>query len=85
MYNCSLPGGQWINLAFVRRIQIDTGNTAAPDRRIVLVTWFNGDSNLFYGDEAIALIDAYYQNTHLDNSNVESLVTYKSQPANSLD
>lgn len=85
MFNCKLPGGQWINLAFVRRIQIDTGNTAAPDRRIVLVTWFDGDSNLFYGDEAIALIDAYNHCTQLDNSDVEALVTYKNQLNNSLD
>lgn len=67
MHNCKLPGGQWINLALVRRIQIDTGNSSAPDRAIVLITWLNGDADLFYDLEARALIDAYHQNTQSDN------------------
>ena len=50
MFACKLPRGTWLNLASIRCLEIDTGNEVAPTRKMVLITWENGDKNIFYDE-----------------------------------
>lgn len=53
VYSAKLPTKGWINLAQIRQIEV------SEDCFIVTVTWQNGDKQIFYRNDAKALIDAW--------------------------
>ncbi|GAX41546.1 hypothetical protein NIES4075_25190 [Tolypothrix sp. NIES-4075] len=61
VYTCKLPSQGWINLALIRQIQYDDLSYIP----IALVTWSNGEKQIFRGDDAIALIDSWNSATKL--------------------
>jgi hypothetical protein len=61
VYTCKLPSQGLINLALIRQIQYEDLNYIP----IALVTWSNGEKQIFRGDDAIALIDSWNSATKL--------------------
>ena len=53
VFTCKLPAAGWINLAQVRQIRFED----LPSRTAV-VTWQNGDTQPFFGEDAACLIAA---------------------------
>lgn len=64
MFSCKLPGGEWLNLALIRRIQVECNPPTA------LIEWDNGDHHVYKGLKAIALAEAWAETQHLDKSSV---------------
>ncbi|MEH2279229.1 MAG: hypothetical protein V7K40_31700 [Nostoc sp.] len=62
MFSCKLPSEGWINLSLVRQIQFED-----LPKRVAAVTWLNGDKQIFFGEDAIALIKAWENATNLIN------------------
>lgn len=56
MYSCKLPGDRWVNLALIRSIEFERGVGFEP---VAIVTWDNGDKQMFRDEKAIALIQAW--------------------------
>ncbi|MEH2258309.1 hypothetical protein [Nostoc sp.] len=54
VFTCKLPTAGWINLAQIRQIRFED----LPSRTLV-VTWQNGDTQLFFSEDAVALIAAW--------------------------
>ncbi|MGV0102336.1 hypothetical protein NSTCB13_00857 [Nostoc sp. DSM 114160] len=54
VFSCKLPAAGWINLAQIRQIQFEDLPT-----RTAVVTWHNGDKQIFFGDDAVALIQSW--------------------------
>lgn len=64
VYSCKLPGGEWLNLALIRRIQIEL------DPPTALIEWENGDRQVYKGLKAMALAEAWAETQHFDKSSV---------------
>lgn len=62
MYICKLPNQGYINLTLIRQIQFDDLNY---DTMIVIVTWSNGEKQVFHSLDAKALIDFWNEATKL--------------------
>lgn len=62
VFSCKLPGGEWLNLALIRRLQLKS------DPFAVAVTWANGDSQEYRGDKAAALLEAWEEAKSIDKS-----------------
>lgn len=61
VYICKLPTQGWINLSLIRQIQYDDLSYIP----IALVTWSNGEKQIFHRDDAKALIDSWNSATKL--------------------
>jgi hypothetical protein len=55
VYSAKLPTKGWINLAQVRQIEAD------DDYLTVVITWSNGEKQVFKHDDAKAVIDAWIE------------------------
>lgn len=53
IYSLKLPNGEWLNLALVRRLQFES------EPPVAILTWSNGDSQLYNGDQALAIVQAW--------------------------
>lgn len=62
VFSAKLPGGEWVNLALIRRLQLKS------DPFAVAVTWANGDSQEYRGDKAVALLEAWEEAKCIDKS-----------------
>lgn len=62
VFGCKLPGGEWLNLALIRRLQLKS------DPFAVAVTWTNGDDQEYRGDKAAALLEAWEEAKSIDKS-----------------
>lgn len=64
IYSCKLPGGEWLNLALVRRLEFELNPPVA------IVTWSNGDSQVYNDAQALAIVQAWEEvATKIDKSN----------------
>lgn len=64
IYSLKLPNGEWLNLALVRRLQFES------DPPVAIVTWANGDSQVYNDDQALAIAQAWEEApTKIDRSN----------------
>ncbi|MDZ8052960.1 MAG: hypothetical protein RMX68_005800 [Aulosira sp. ZfuVER01] len=52
VFTCKTPSAGWVNLAQIRQV-IDDKNEG-----IIIVTWCDGDTQVFYGENASAIIAA---------------------------
>ncbi|BAY34192.1 hypothetical protein NIES2107_60970 [Nostoc carneum NIES-2107] len=58
VFTCKTPGSGWLNLAQVRQLQHSpSGNSFKDD--LVVITWQNGDSQPFTGEDALAILQAW--------------------------
>lgn len=57
VHSLKLPPGEWLNLALIRRLQFELEPPSA------IVTWSNGDSQLYNGDQALAIVEAWEEAT----------------------
>lgn len=64
MYSVKLPDAEWLNLALIRRLQFEENPPT------VVVTWENGDSNLYYQEKALAIIEAWNETQVIDKSHI---------------
>lgn len=67
VYTLKIPGGEWLNLALIRRLQTELLPTTA-----VVITWENGDNTVYRGDKALAIIEAWNEVKGIDKSAVIS-------------
>jgi hypothetical protein len=69
---CKLPNQGWINLALIRQVEYDNFNY---DTMIVIVTWSNGEKQVFHSADAKALIDSWNEqiNSSLQRCNHRQL------------
>lgn len=63
VYTVKLPQGEWINLALVRRCQVELDPVP-----VVVLTWENGQTQVLRGEKAIALLEALEETTLIDKS-----------------
>lgn len=63
MFTLKLPGGEWLNLALIRRLQTELLPNVA-----VVITWENGDNTVYRGDKARAIIEAWNEVKGIDKS-----------------
>lgn len=68
VFTCKLPGGEWLNLAQVRSIQIE--NTPL----LVMVIWSNGDRSFYRHLQAKALLEAWAEAKGVDKSHLEDAI-----------
>ena len=47
---CKISGSEWLDLTFIRRIQFEL------DPPVLILTWTNGDSQVYNGDQALAVV-----------------------------
>ncbi|MBD2167108.1 hypothetical protein H6G04_22215 [Calothrix membranacea FACHB-236] len=52
VFTCKTPSAGWINLAQIRQVLDD------QDEGIIIVTWVCGDTQVFYNENAAAIIAA---------------------------
>lgn len=64
VFTCKLPGGEWLNLALIRRLQTEEEPSA------VVITWENGQNQIYYGDKAKSIIEAWSACRGIDRSEV---------------
>lgn len=67
VFTCKLPGGEWLNLALIRRLQVETDNRGVTT---VVVTWDKQASQVYRGAKALALLEAWEEINTIDKSNV---------------
>lgn len=67
VFTCKLPGGEWLNLAQIRALQIE------ETPLLVMVIWTNGDHSFYRGVSARALLEAWAEAKGVDKSLVESV------------
>jgi len=67
VFTCKLPGGEWLNLALIRRLQVEKDSEGD---RLVVVTWDHRQSQVYKGAKAIALISAWEETKGIDKSDV---------------
>lgn len=58
VFTCKLPTAGWLNLAQMRQIQVEQEVFTEP---VVMITWNNGDNQLFHGDNAKAILSTLEQ------------------------
>lgn len=73
VFSCKLPGGEWLNLALIRRLQLKS------DPFAIAVTWANGDSQEYRGDKAVALLNAWEEARTIDKSGEELCLAIDAQ------
>lgn len=66
VFTLKLPGGEWLNLALIRRLQTEINPPLA------VITWDNGKNQSYYGDKAIAIIQAWSEIKGIDKSEVKT-------------
>ena len=69
VFTCKLPGGEWLNLAQIRSIQIEDSPL------LVRVVWANGDNSFYRGKYAVALLEAWGEAKGVDKSDVGRMIT----------
>ncbi|MCC5641326.1 hypothetical protein LC593_37140 [Nostoc sp. CHAB 5844] len=52
VFTCKTPSAGWLNLAQVRQVMDD------EDNQTIVVVWHNGDTQVFHGENAIAILSA---------------------------
>lgn len=67
VYSLKLPGGEWLNLALIRRLQVETDNRGVTT---VVVTWDKQASQVYRGVKALALLEGWQEINTIDKSNV---------------
>ncbi|MCC5641333.1 hypothetical protein LC593_37175, partial [Nostoc sp. CHAB 5844] len=55
IFSCKLPDGGWINLAQIRQLEPD------PPTGKVVVTWLNGEKQLFEDENANAILQTWQE------------------------
>jgi hypothetical protein len=55
VFTCKLPTAGWLNLAQMRQVQVEEEVFNQP---VVMITWQNGDNQVFHGENAKAIITA---------------------------
>jgi len=50
VFTCKTPSAGWVNLAQIRQVIDD------QEERLIVVSWLNGDTQLFYGENAEAIL-----------------------------
>jgi len=58
VFTCKTPGSGWINLAQVRQLQFSPAGDAFKED-LVVITWVNGDSQPFTGEDATAILQVW--------------------------
>jgi hypothetical protein len=66
VFSCKLPNGEWLNLALIRRLQLELDPSP-----ILVLTWENGDSQTYRGDKALAIVEAWEEAQTIDKSGEE--------------
>lgn len=67
MFYVHLPGGEWINLAKVRRLDYEY-----EPRLTVIVVWSDELQRLYYDEKALAILEALAESEFIDKSHVTS-------------
>ncbi len=67
VFTCKLPGGEWLNLAQIRSLEIEDNPLT------VLVTWSSGGHQVYRGVQAFALIEAWAEAKGVDKSHIEEV------------
>ena len=62
VFSVKLPGGEWLNLALIRRLELKS------DPFALVVTWENGDNQEYRGDKALAILEAWEEASFVDKS-----------------
>lgn len=75
MFTLKLPGGEWLNLALIRRLQTEL------DPPLAVITWDNGKNQPYYGSKALAIIEAWSEIKGLDKSEVRCLRRFAERPS----
>ncbi|BAY22353.1 hypothetical protein NIES2100_21160 [Calothrix sp. NIES-2100] len=57
VFTCKTPSAGWVNLAQVRQVMEDT----TEPKTVIIVVWHNGDTQVFYSENADAIIAALQQ------------------------
>ncbi|MBD2415067.1 hypothetical protein FACHB389_15025 [Nostoc calcicola FACHB-389] len=52
VFTCKTPTAGWVNLALIRQVMDD------EDEKVVVVTWLNGDTTVFYEENADAILSS---------------------------
>ncbi|MBH8576188.1 hypothetical protein I8752_24985 [Nostocaceae cyanobacterium CENA369] len=52
VYTCKTPTAGWVNLAQMRQVMDD------EDQKVIIVYWLNGDTSVFSGENADAILSA---------------------------
>ncbi|MEH1786390.1 MAG: hypothetical protein V7L23_12585 [Nostoc sp.] len=55
VFTCKTPTAGWINLAQIRQVIED------EDEKVIVVTWHNGDTQVFYSENALAIVSSFNQ------------------------
>lgn len=69
MYIVKLPSGEYINLAFVRRVQVEV----REERSLTVIHWHGGGSQVYHGENAQAVIQAMAKLVSLNYSQAEAI------------
>lgn len=69
MYIVKLPSGEYINLAFVRRIQVEVNE----EHSIVNIHWHGGGGQMYRDENAQAVIEAISKLVSLNYSQAEAI------------
>jgi hypothetical protein len=64
VFSVKLPGGEWLNLALIRRLQFQDQPPTAH------ITWENGDTNVYHHEKALAIAEAWSETQVIDKSHV---------------
>lgn len=63
VFTCKLPGGRWLNLAQARSFQ--------QERDLVLITWSNGNQEIFRAHQARAILETLALVPGVDKTHLE--------------
>lgn len=66
VYSVKLPGGEWLNLALIRRLQFQESPPCTH------VTWENGDTNVYHQEKALAIVEAWSETQVIDKSHIQT-------------
>ncbi len=56
VFTCKTPTAGWLNLAQIRQLQF--GELPNP---VAVITWHNGDTENFFGDDATAIMESWLE------------------------
>ncbi|BAZ49587.1 hypothetical protein NIES4103_21990 [Nostoc sp. NIES-4103] len=69
VFTCKTPNSGWLNLVQVRQLHFVPAAEAVTEigksKDFVVVTWHNGDKQIFQDDDALALVKAWENATNL--------------------
>lgn len=69
MYIVNLPSGEYINLAFVRRVQVEVNE----ERSLTVIHWHGGGSQVYHGENAKTVIYELSKLVSLNYSQAEEV------------